>query len=148
MKVILLKDVPKVGRRGEVKEVSAGLANNMLFGKRLAVLATKEALDKHEKELRSKSEAKVKAISKAEQDKLKLERHIFPVKVKVGDKGQIFSGIHEKEIAEIIFKKTKIEVHKSQIVAHHTIKQLGEQIMNIKLAPGVIAKIKINLVPR
>lgn len=145
MKVILLTDVPKIGRKGEIKEVSDGFANNMLLRKGLAALATAEAQAKLAKEQKGKTEAKQKALMRAEHDKAELERRTFTVKVKVGDKGQLFSGVHEKDIAAAIFQKTKIEVDKSKIDAHHGIKQLGEHIIDIKLAPGIIAKTKINL---
>lgn len=145
MKVILLTDVPKVGRRGEIKEISNGLANNMLLPKKLAIVATKEAEAKHASEQKSKTAAKQKAQGKAESNKSELERRTFTVKVKVGDKGQIFSGVHEKDIAAAIFQKTKLQIEKSQFTDHHAIKALGEHTISIKLAPGIIAKTKINI---
>lgn len=145
MKVVLLKDVPKIGRKGEIKDVSDGFAKNMLIRKGLAVLATKEAQDKVAREQRDHSEAKQRAIKKAQDQKSELERRVFTVKVKTGDKGQIFGGVHEKDIAAAIFQKTKIELDKSGIDAHRGIKQLGEHIINIKLGQGVTARTKINL---
>ena len=145
MKVILLKDVPKVGKHGEIKEVSDGLANNMLLRKGLAIIATEEARNKLAKETKEKSAAKDKAIRKAQIEKDELERRIFTVKVKTGDKGQVFSGVHEKDIATAIYQKTKIEVDKSQIDSHKGIRILGEHIVNIKLGQGVTAKTKLNI---
>lgn len=145
MKVILLTDVAKVGRKGEIKEVSDGLANNMLIRKKLAIVATKEAIDKHTKEQKERSAAKDKAIQQVQLIKTELERRTFTVTVKVGDKGQVFSGVHEKDIAEAIFQKTKIRIEKSQIDAHKGIKTLGEHIVKIKLGHGVTAQTKINL---
>jgi large subunit ribosomal protein L9 len=147
MKVILLTDVPKIGRKGELKEVSDGFAKNMLIRKNLAILATKEAQAKITKEQANQSETKQKAKTKAEQSKNELERRTFTVKVKVGEKGQIFSGVHEKDIAAAIFQKTKIQLDKNQIDAHKGIKQLGEHVINIKLGQGITAKTKINLEP-
>ncbi len=145
MKVILLTDVPKIGRKGEVKEVSDGLANNKLFPKKLAMLATTEAQAKLAKELKGKSEAKDKAIRKAQVTKTDLERRTFSVKVKTGDKGQVFSGVHEKDIAAAIFQKTKIQIDKSQIDAHKGIKKLGEHTITLKLGLGITANIKLNI---
>ena len=145
MKVILLTDVPKIGRKGELKEVSDGFAKNMLIRKGLAALATKETQDKVAKEEKNLTEAKQKAIKKAQEFKSELERRTFTVKVKTGDKGQIFGGVHEKDIAAAIYQKTKMELDKSNIDSHKGIKQLGEHIINIKLGQGVTAKTKINL---
>lgn len=145
MKVILLTDVPKIGRKGELKEVADGFAKNMLIRKGLAALATKEAQDKVAKEDKAHTEAKQRAIKKAQEFKSELERRTFTVKVKTGDKGQIFGGVHEKDIAAAIFQKTKIELNKTHIDAHKGIKQLGEHTINIRLGQGVTATTKINL---
>lgn len=145
MKVILLTDVPKIGRKGELKDVSDGFANNMLIRKGLAALATKEAQAMLAKETKGKTAAQEKAQRQAERDKAELERRTFAVKVKVGDKGQLFSGVHEKDIAAAIYQKTKIQIDPHKIDAHHGIKKLGEHIINIKLGQGITAKTKINL---
>lgn len=145
MKVILLTDVPKIGRKGELKEVSDGFANNMLIRKGLAALATAEAQAKLAKEAKGKTAAQEKALRQAQRDKKELEHHTFRVKVKVGDKGQLFSGVHEKEIAAAIYQKTKIIIDPPKIDTHHGIKQLGEHIIDIKLGQGITAKTKINL---
>ncbi len=145
MEVILLKDVPKIGRQGEVKKVSDGFGTNMLIKKGLAVIATKEAKDKVAKATKSKEESKNKIKTKAEQNKAELEKRTFTLKVKVGDKGQIFSSVHEKDVATVIFQKTKIQLEKNQFEALHGIKQLGEHFIKIKLGQGITAKTKINL---
>ena len=145
MEVILLKDVPKIGRQGEIKKVSDGFGTNMLVKKGLAIVATKEAKDKALKTVKSAEDAKIKAKAKSEKNKLELEKRVFTVKVKVGDKGQIFSGVHEKDIAAAILQKTKIQLDKNQFEALHVLKKLGQHFVNIKLGQGVTAKTKINL---
>lgn len=145
MKVILLSDVPKVGKKGEVKEVNDGFGKNMLIKKGLAMAATKEAEAKLAKESKEKSNHQKKLEEKLKTQKSELERRTFTVKVKVGDKGQVFGGIHEKDIIAAIYQKTKITLEKAQIDAHKGIKALGEHTINIKLGHGFSAKTKINL---
>ncbi len=145
MKVILLKDVAKVGRAGEIKEVNNGYANNFLMKNGLAKLATPEAQAKLTKEHKEKSDRLVKETKQFEEWKRELEKRTFAVQVKVGEKGQVFSGVHEKDIIAAIYQKTKIELDRSQVEAHHGIKQLGEHFINIKFGHGVNAKVKINL---
>lgn len=145
MKIILLTDVPKVGRKNEIKEVSDGLAKNMLIPKGLAMLATPEAQAKLARKAKEKSESTTKGLEKLHTNKAELERRTFTVKVKVGNKGQIFAGVHEKDIADAIYQKTKIKVEKHQIGAHKTIKELGVHVIDIKLGQGIIAKTKINV---
>ncbi len=145
MKVILLKDVPKIGRSGEIKEVNAGFGTNFLIKKGLAKLATLDAQKQLEKGKKDLSAKKQKELDKIKSNQKELERRTFTVKVKTGDKGQIFGGVHEKDIAQSIFQKTKIQLEKSQIDSHKGIKDLGEHIINIKLGQGITAKTKINI---
>jgi large subunit ribosomal protein L9 len=145
MKVIFLKDVPKVGRKGEIKEVSTGYATNFLIKQGLAQAATPEAQTKLANEQRNKTAKQIKAQELAERYKQELESRIFTIKVKTGDKGQIFGGVNEKDIIRAIFQKTKINLEKKQITAHHAIKQLGQQTIIIKLKPGLLAQTKINI---
>ncbi len=145
MQVILLTDVPKIGRKGEMKNVSTGFGTNMLIKKGLAILSTKEAQDKVAKQVKVVEDSKLKARTKAGLQKQELEKRTFTVKVKVGDKGQIFSSIHEKDVAEAVFQKTKIQLDKNQFEPLHGIKQLGEHFVTVKLGQGITAKTKINL---
>lgn len=145
MKVILLTDVAKIGRKGQLKEVSDGFGKNMLIKKGLAALATKETQDQVAKETKTQEDTKLKARTKAGLQKQELERRTFTVKVKVGDKGQIFSSVHEADLIDPIFQKTKILLEKSQFEPLHGIKKLGEHTITLKLGQGVIATTKINL---
>ncbi|HMQ02206.1 MAG TPA: 50S ribosomal protein L9, partial [Candidatus Doudnabacteria bacterium] len=112
MKIILLTDVPKIGRRGEVKEVSAGYAQNFLIKQGLAQAATAAALHKQATEKRDKDSQKSRALEQAQRQKHELEKRIFTIKVKTGEQGQIFGGVHEKDIATAIYQKTKIRLEK------------------------------------
>ncbi len=145
MKVILTADVPKVGKKGEIKEVNAGYGTNFLIKKGLAKLATVEATTKLAKEKKDVSEKQAKELAKLNHQKSELEKRIFSVKVKTGDKGQIFGAVKEKDIATSIFQKTKIEIDKSQFPNLHDVKKLGENIIVLKLGSGITAKLKINL---
>jgi large subunit ribosomal protein L9 len=145
MIVILLADVPKIGKKGEVRNVSDGLANNFLIRKGLAALATDRAMEQLAKERQAKSQAQNKAKAQAGHAKAELERRTFTVKIKTGDKGQIFGGVHEKDIAAAIHQKTKISLQKGQIQVPHGLKELGEHTITIKLGAGVTVQTRINL---
>lgn len=145
MKVILLKDVSKIGRKGEVKEVSDGYAQNFLIKQKLAAPATKDVQQKvaaHDQAIKARA---VKELEHAEELKRDLEKRIFAIKVKVGDKGQIFGGVHEKDIIAAVNQKTKAGIEKSDITEHTAIKTLGQHSVTIKLPKGVKAKITINV---
>lgn len=145
MKVILLKDVAKVGRKGEIKEVNDGFGKNMLIKKGLAAPATKEVANKVVAALKNKTDQQKKQEAKLQDQKIELERRVFTVSVKVGEKGQIFGGVPEKYLIQAIYQKTKISLKKAQFEAHKSIKTLGEQKISVKLGRGVTANIKINV---
>jgi len=153
MKVIFIKDQPGGGKKGELKDVSDGYAKNFLIAKGFAQVATPEVQAKIAKE---KKEADAKL--KKEQEKLlalksEMEKKVFSVAVKVGDKGQIFSGVHDKDVADAINKKVSRgagsgsagEIDKHQVDLSRPIKELGQYAVKIKLASGIIANVKINV---
>lgn len=145
MKVIFLKDTPNQGRRGEVKEVSDGFAKNFLIAKGFAQVATVDMQNRLNKEAKEQEAKKQKQILNAQSLKQDLEKKTFSVKVKVGAKGQIFGAVHEKEIVVAVNGKLATEFEKSQVEISTPIKTLGEHTVKIKLAPGVLASVKINV---
>ena len=145
MKVILLKDVPGTGRKGEVKEFNDGYARNFLINKNLGAPVTPQLLSKIQNETKQKLASQQKQLSQIQKIKSDLENRIFTILVKTGDKGQVFGSVHEKDIIEKIKEKTNYEFEKNQIILPKKIKELGEYQFEIKLASGVIAKPKIKL---
>jgi large subunit ribosomal protein L9 len=145
MKVIFLKDVPKIGRRGELKEVSAGYASNFLIPKGLARVATADVQAKIVKETKEHEQKIQREAEKVKTLKTDLEKRTFNLQVKVGDKGQVFGSIHEKDIAEIINKKLDAGVEKSNIHIGTPIKAVGDHTVSVKLGHGITATIKINV---
>jgi large subunit ribosomal protein L9 len=126
MRVIFLKDVPRVGNRNDIKEVNDGYAVNFLFPKKLAVFASARAIA--ELELRKKEIVVEKAI----QEELlvknleELKGKTVIVYAKADEKGHLFSGIHKKEIIESMKKEHKAEISEEAIVLEKPIKELGE----------------------
>lgn len=126
MKVIFLKDVPRVGRRNDVKEVNDGYAGNFLFPKKLAIPATAQALsqleakknavlldNKIQEELMMKSLAEIKNI-------------VVNISGKANEKGHLFSAIHKKEILENLKMHHKAEILEDFIVLDKPLKEVGE----------------------
>ncbi|HYV33402.1 MAG TPA: 50S ribosomal protein L9 [Candidatus Limnocylindria bacterium] len=146
MKVIFIKELAGTAKKGEIKEVNDGYAKNFLIAKGFAQQATAEIQAKVAKENKEAEAKKLKEIGKLQSLKQELEKRTFTVKVKVGDKGQIFSGVHEKDIAEAVNSIVKTNLEKNQIELAGIIKQLGEHIVKVKLASGITASVKINVV--
>ncbi len=145
MKVIFIKDVAGQGKKGQVKEVSSGFAENFLIKKGLAQVATADIqakLAKEEKEANAKHQ---KDLARMQSLKSEIEKRSFTVKVKVGDKGQVFGGVHEKDIAATVSAKTNNPLEKHNVEIQSPIKQIGEHMVKIKLGQGIVASAKINV---
>ncbi len=142
MKVILLQDVDKIGKKFEIKDVKDGYANNMLLPKGLAKQATKEALIwlKMQKEILEKKAED--DLNKAQGTASAVDGQEFTIAVKVGDQDQLFESINNQKIVEKL-KEAGFEVKKSQIVLEEPIKELGEFPVKIKFEHNLEPEIKI-----
>ena len=142
MKIILLQDIPKVGRKNEVKEVSDGYARNFLFARNLAKPATPENVKTLEnqkvKEEREKSVEYQKYKILAE----RLKDIILNFKVKTGGKGRTFGSVTPLKIKEAL-KKQGIEVEKDWVLLKVSIKTTGEHKVKIKLPQGSAGELKV-----
>lgn len=145
MKVIFLKDVKGQGKKGEVKEISEGYAQNFLLPRGLARLATEGNVKTLEQQ--NLSEQKRKAQEKAEAEALgkTLEETTVIIKAKSGEGGRLFGAITSKQIAEAL-EKMKFKVDKRKIELHDPIRSLGTMHVAIKLHPEVKTQVKVQIV--
>ena len=146
MKVILLEDVKKVGKKGELVNVSEGYGNNFLLPKKLAVEATKSNMN--ELELKKKADDKRKkeeyeeALALAE----KLNEIEVKVAVKTGDNGKVFGSVTTKEIGEALEKQFGIKVDKKKMVLGDSIKMVGTRTVKVKVHAKVTAEMTVKIV--
>ncbi len=142
MKVLLTKDVYKLGRAGDIKKVADGYGRNFLLPQGLAVLATAGAL-KQVGKIRSQAE-----IRRTEQNsELKdLASHINGVTLvfsaKAGDTGKLYGSITTQDVATAIQEKTRYEVKKQQIEMQ-PIRTLGEFTAHVRLTMDLGPEVKI-----
>ncbi len=126
MQVIFLKDVPRVGKRHDVKEINDGYARNFLFPRGLAKLANTQnlaELERSQKEIVVKREVQEGLLIKNLEE---IKNKIITVKAKANDKGHLFSAIHKKEIIELMQKENKVELSEEVIKLDKPIKETGE----------------------
>ncbi len=111
----------------------------------MAQVATADIQAKIAKEAKEAENKKLKEIGKLQALKSELEKRTFTVKVKVGEKGQIFGSVQEKDIAAAVSAKLNYPLEKNQINIETPIRQTGEHQVKVKLGGGIIAVIKINV---
>lgn len=145
MKVILKQDVKKVGKRGEIVEVSDGYARNFLIVRGLAVAETKKSLEilGEEKKIEAAEEKKREEAAKkvAEQ----LETMTLDFNVRSGVEGKVFGSVSTKQIAAELQKKG-ITIDKKKILDTAPIQQLGVTKVRVELHKNVIGTIKVRLI--
>lgn len=142
MKIILLKDIPKLGRRYEVKNASDGHAVNMLIPRGFAISATPENLRRFETEkAKLEGERKVHEALLAENLKT-LESIVLTISSKASDKGHLFASIHREAIAAELAKQARIQIDPSSIELEHPIKEVGEHMISVK-GEGKSVKFKL-----
>lgn len=145
MEIIFIKDLKNQGKRGQIKEVKDGYAQNYLIKNGYAVLKTKENLLKLQKEQERKATTDQENKHKAEELKQKLDKVVLEFKVKTGEGDKVFGSISVKQIKGEL-QKQSIKVEKSQIEIDGIIATLGFHNVKINLYPGVTATIKVHLV--
>jgi large subunit ribosomal protein L9 len=144
MKVILLDDVPKVGRRGEVRDVSDGYARNFLLPQKLALGATagnlrnlsviKANQDSRAARLKAQAEAQAQAI----------EALAFSQVRQASEEGRLFGSVGKNDVAAFLAERG-IAVEKRRIVLDEPLKALGEYLVPIRLHGDVTANLKVSV---
>lgn len=148
MKVIFLSDVRGKGKRGEVKEVPSGYAQNFLIKKGLAKEATSQAMSELRGQQKAKEKLEAEEKAEAEALKTKMEDESFEVKIaaKSGADGRLFGSIPSKQIAEALLKEHQIKIDKRKIELENPIRSLGYTNVPVKLHHDIVAKLKVHVV--
>ena len=147
MKVILLQDVKKMGKKGDVIEASDGYARNYLFPRKLAEEATANALHVVNAKKENERKQKLAELEAAQKLASELKGKEVTINAKAGENGRLFGAITNKDIAEVINKQFNLTIDKKKIVVN-TIKVAGEYEVEVKLYPEVSTKMKVIIVPK
>ena len=145
MKVILLSDVKKVGRKGQVVEVSDGYGLNYLIPNKLAVKATKTSMEIKQKQDDDYALKQEELKKEAELLKAKMETLTLELKAKVGKDGKMFGAISSKQIVEEYKKQFSIELDKRKFVDSNNVTSLGYTKIKIELYKNVIGTIIVHV---
>lgn len=147
MKVILTRDVPKVGKDGEIIAVADGYARNYLFPRQLAVVAKGAALKQHENRITREVAKTAALLSNAQANAEKLRDQSFQIMARSNPKSnRLFGAITEADVVEIIQKNLGIEVDKRRVSLIDPIKVTGSYDLTARLHPEVVVPFKIEVV--
>jgi large subunit ribosomal protein L9 len=146
MKVILLKDVPGQGKRGDVINAAEGYARNYLLPRNLASEASQGKM----KELAERQQANAlrggKVKQAAEELAARLEKVTVVVQTKAGEGGKLFGSVNNKDVCDAMVSQHQIQLDKKKVILKEPIKLLGEYSAVAKLHPDVHAEIKVRVV--
>ena len=145
MKVILLQDVKKVGKKGELVEAADSYARNVLLRQNLAVEANGRTMN--DLKLRRANDEKVAAenLEKAQELKELLEKSSVTIRAKTGEGDRLFGSISGKEIADAAKEQMGIELDRRKIVVDTPIKNIGTMEVTVKLHPQVKAALAVKV---
>lgn len=145
MKVILLKDVKKLGKKDQIVEVSDGYAANYLIPNRLAVQASKKSNEilanqkEEEKRLFEQNQADARALA----DRLNNLTLVF--KLRTGNNGRCFGNVSLKQIEEMLLEQHNITVDKRKFIDKGPLDALGFYHLKIELFKGVVGVIHVHI---
>jgi len=142
MKIILMEDVPALGRRGEVRDVATGYARNYLLPKKLALPATPGNLQnlEHLKRQRDRAENKAREAAQAAADRIAALE--LAVATRASEDGRLFGSVSAQDIVEFL-ERHRVPVEKRRVLLEEPIKALGEYQVPIRLHHDVTATLRV-----
>ncbi len=144
MKVILLDDVVKLGRRGDVRDVSDGYARNFLIPKKLALTASAGNLSnlEHIKKQQDAKAGRIKSDAEALRDRI--EALTYEERRNASEEGKLFGSVTSQDIADFLGKHG-VKVERRRIALDEPIKTLGETRVSVRVHPEVVAQLKVTV---
>lgn len=145
MKVILLQDEKKLGKKGDIVEVNEGYARNYILPKKIGVEATPQ--NRNDLKLRKANESKVaqEQLDAAKALAAELETKQVTVKMKAGEGGRVFGSVSSKEIAAAYKEQHNLEIDKKKIQLSESLKNFGTHQVSVKLHPQVTATLTVQV---
>ncbi|PIE54851.1 MAG: 50S ribosomal protein L9 [Dethiosulfovibrio peptidovorans] len=148
MKVILMDEVRKLGKKNEVLEVSDGYARNFLFPRKLAIEATKGNLNKLQDQENSSKKKDQQARAQAEEERKHLQNRQVTVSMSAGEGGRLFGSVTTAQIVEAIREQFDVNVDKKNVRIADVVKTLGHYPCTVRLYQGVEASMTLKVEDR
>ena len=148
MEIILLQDVEKVGKKGDVTNVAPGYARNYLLPRKMAEMATPGRVTQIRKIMDQKADHVRREADRAEETRDMLSKTVLTIPAPVGSGDRLFGSITSQDIATAIFAARKIRVDKRNVDLEEAIKTVGTYMVKVDVHNSVApAEIKVIVVP-
>lgn len=147
MKVILLKDVKNVGKKGDIVNASDGYARNYLFPRKLAEEATNANVNVLNQRKEIERRKKLAEIEEAQKLADSLKGKTIKIYTKAGEGGRLFGAVTTKDISEALKKQLGVDIDKKKILSD-TIKQLGNYEVELKVYTDISTKVVVSIIEK
>ncbi len=147
MKVVLERDVPGLGKAGEIKNVSNGYARNYLFPRKLAAQATPAAIKAAHARQKAKKAKEERAREHSQHIVTRLQDKPLFFKAKAGATGHLYGSVTSADVAQAIERVLGEPFDKRQVSLEHPIRELGKHMVELKLKGGVHGQVKVVVDP-
>ena len=147
MKVILTKDVPKLGKSGEMRAVADGFATNFLIPQKLAVPAAGGAYRAWQHDIASREDKRTRERADAEIAATRIASTTLTMGVKVGEGGKLYGSITSKDIGDALARRG-IEIDRHKIDLEEPLKTLGTYKVAVKVYTGMTAEVTVVVEPK
>lgn len=145
MKIILLQDEKKLGKKGDIIEASDGYARNYILPKKIGVEATSKNMNDLKLQKANEEKQAQELLDAAKALAAVLETKEVAVKIKAGEGGKAFGSVSSKEIVAACKEQNGIELDKKKVQLPEALKNFGVYEVTVKLHPQVSAKLKVKV---
>lgn len=145
MKIILIQDVKKLGKKGEIIEASDGYARNYILPQKLGIEANSKNLNDLKLQKMKEEKDAQRILDEAKELAEKIGGQVVTVKMKAGEGGKVFGSVSAKEIAEAMKKQNALEIDKKKIQLQEPIRSFGFHEVGIKLHPQVTGTLRVKV---
>lgn len=146
MKVILLQDEKKLGKKGDIVDINDGFARNYVLPKKIGIEATNKNLNDLKLHNANEEKLAAQALADAQEFAAHMESQEVVVRMKAGEGGRAFGSVSSKEIAAAYKQQNGKEIDKKKIVLPEPIKSFGTFEVKVKLHQKVTASLKVKVV--
>lgn len=148
MRVVLTKEVPGVGRPGDVKDVAEGYAKNFLLPRGLAIEATAGELKRVAQERATAKAKQTRVHGEAEALAARLAGTTLVFKLRSGEQGKTFGSVTNRDIADALRREAGVDVDRTKIHLEEPLRGLGTHLVEVRLLADVRAKVTVAIEPR